>query len=104
LLKLADQYQDTDYYESDGGNALNPKHRQMRAERSSDRDAYGRYAPPNVVNITRQSIVFFSPEGGLKDLLLASRPPNQTPHYSKSHMIGNPINAPRAAFSWAGVP
>jgi hypothetical protein len=44
LLKLADQYQDANYDEGDSGSALNPDYRQMRSERSSYRDAYGRYA------------------------------------------------------------
>jgi len=44
LLNLAEQYQNTDDDEGDGGGALNPGQRQIFAEYASDRDADGRYA------------------------------------------------------------
>jgi len=44
LLKLARQYQDADDDEGDGCDALNPRQRQIFAERASACDADGRYA------------------------------------------------------------
>jgi hypothetical protein len=48
--------------------------------------------------------VFSRFEGGLKSLLVARRPPNRMPPDSKSHEIGNRVNAPVTAFSSTEAP
>src|SRR5215510_6835084 len=54
---------------------------------------------PNVVNITHQSICFLPHDGSLKLCSWRARRPTGRPHDSKSHNIGNRVNAPIVALT-----